>query len=389
MTADINRRGFLFGAAGTLAAVSALRSGAALADGHGDGPGKITRLTPLYGPPPGVAKLNANENPYGPSRAALAAIQEASASGGAYYVRDSALALRAMIAERNGVEPEYVALSSGSSGALVACALAAGQQGNILGPDLFWDTTSRSVERQGIAEIVRLPRHSGLEIDLDALYAAIDDSVSMVQVVNPNNPTGLLMDSAALKSFCVKASRRATVLVDEAYNEVTDRPEANSMVPLVKAGHDVIIARTFSKIYGLAGLRIGYIIADPEKIAAIGNFGIGWYGLNQAGLAAAIACYEDEEFMSASRAKIREAREMIYAALKENGLTGLPSQTNFIFADLGAINADAFREAMEKENVLIRGIYRDYTHWSRVSMGRLEHVQMYVDALPRVLSRFA
>lgn len=161
------------------------------------------------------------------------------------------------------------------------------------------------------------------------------------------------------------------------------------MVPLVKAGHDVIIARTFSKIYGLAGLRIGYIIADPAKIAAIGNFGIGWYGLNQAGLAAAIACYEDEEFMSASRAKIREAREMIYAALKENGLTGLPSQTNFIFADLGAINADAFREAMEKENVLIRGIYRDYTHWSRVSMGRLEHVQMYVDALPRVLSQFA
>ena len=79
---------------------------------------------------------------------------------------------------------------------------------------------------------------------------------------------------------------------------------------------------------------------------------------------------------------------MVYAGLKENGLTGLPSQTNFIFVDLGGINADEFRAAMAKENVLIRGVYRDYTSMSRVSMGRLEHVQMYVDALPKVLSQF-
>ncbi len=384
MTVDLNRRGFLFGAAGVAAAASALRPGMSWADGHS----KVTRLKPLYGPAAGVAKLNANENPYGPSEAALAAIQEASKAG-AYYAREAAVALRAMIAERNGVDPEYVAISSGSSGVLAATALEAGQRGNILGPDLFWDTTSKSVEKQGIAEIVRLPKHPGLEIDLDTMYSMIDDSISMVQVVNPNNPTGMLTDAATLKNFCVKAAKKATVLVDEAYNEVTDAPEANTMVPLVRDGHDVIVARTFSKIYGLAGMRIGYIIADPAKIEAIGNYGIGSYGLNQAGLAAAIACYEDEAFMNASRAKIREGREMVYAALKENGLTGLPSQTNFIFADLGDINAQEFREAMEKENVLIRGIYRDYTHYSRVSMGRLEHVQMYVDALPKVLGQFA
>ncbi|MEM6604624.1 MAG: histidinol-phosphate transaminase, partial [Pseudomonadota bacterium] len=270
-----------------------------------------------------------------------------------------------------------------------ACALAAGQKGNILGPDLFWDTTSRSVEAQGIAELKRLPKHAGLEIDLDAMYAAIDDDIALVQVVNPNNPTGLLTDPVALKAFTVKAAKKATVLVDEAYNEVTDAPDSNTMVSLVKEGHDVIVARTFSKIYGLAGMRIGYIIAAPEKIEEIGKFGIGWYGLNQAGLAAAVASYEDEEFMNASRAKIREGREMVYSALKENGLSGLPSQTNFIFADLGSINAEEFRAAMAKENVLIRGIYRDYTNWSRVSMGRIEHVQMYVDALPKVLSQFA
>jgi histidinol-phosphate aminotransferase len=385
MTVDLNRRGFLFGAAGVAAATTALRSGLTWAEEKAM---KMTRLAPLYGPPPGVAKLNANENPYGPSKAALAAIQEASTAG-AYYARESAMALREMIAERNGVDPEYVAISSGSSGGLAATALEAAQRGNILGPDLFWDTTSLSVEEQGVAEIVRLPKHPGLEIDLDAMYASIDDSISMVQVVNPNNPTGMLTDAAALRSFAVKASKKATVLVDEAYNEVTDAPESNTMVGLVRDGHDVIVARTFSKIYGLAGMRIGYIIAQPEKIESIGKYGIGSYGLNQAGLAAAIACYEDEAFMSMSRAKIREGREMVYAALKEQGLTGLPSQTNFIFVDLGDINAQAFREAMEKENVLIRGIYRDYTNMSRVSMGKLEHVEMYVNALPKVLSQFA
>jgi histidinol-phosphate aminotransferase len=299
------------------------------------------------------------------------------------------MALRAMIAERNNVPPESVALSSGSSGALVACALAAGQKGDILGPDLFWDTTSKSVEAQGIAKIKRLPKRADMDIDLDAMYAAIDDSISMVQVVNPNNPTGLLKDPVELRSFCVKAAKKATGLVDEAYNELTEMPEANSMVSLVREGHDVIVARTFSKIYGLAGLRVGYIIAAPEKIEAMSSYGIGWYGLNQAGLAAAIASYEDPTFMDASRAKIREGREMVFSALKENGLSGLPSQTNFVFADLGDINAEAFRAEMAKENVLIRGIYQDYTNWSRVSMGRIEHVQMYVDALPKVLSRFS
>lgn len=384
MTADFNRRKFLFGAAGSIALASAVRSGVALAK---ESPG-ITRLKPMYGPAPGVAKLNANENPFGPSKAALAAINEASTNG-AYYVQESARALQSMIAERHGVSPEYVALSSGSSGALVACAVAAAQKGNILGPDLFWDTTSMSVETQGIAELVRLPKRADLDIDLQAMYAAIDDSVSMVQVVNPNNPTGLLKDPDEMRAFCKKASAKATVLVDEAYNELTEMPQENTMVPLIKEGYDVIVARTFSKIYGLAGLRVGYIIAAPEKIEEIGRYGIGWYGLNQAGLAAAIASYEDPVFMDASRSKIREGREMVYSALRENGLTALPSQTNFVFVDLGSINAQAFRESMEKENVLIRGIYRDYTNWSRVSMGRLEHVQMYVDALPKVLSQFA
>ena len=149
------------------------------------------------------------------------------------------------------------------------------------------------------------------------------------------------------------------------------------------------MARTFSKIYGLAGMRVGYLIAQPEKIREMERYGLGWYGLNQAGLAAAIACYEDHTFMDYCRGKVKEAREMVYAAVKENGLTALPSVTNFMFVDLGALNAETFRAEMEKENVLIRGIYRDYTNWSRVSMGHLEDVQKYTSALPKVLHRMS
>lgn len=379
---SLNRRLFLSGAASvlTLAATSRINQASAAAN--------FSRPTPLYGPEPGIAKLNANENPYGPSKAALEAMNEAS-SMGAYYVRDSAIKLRQMIAERNGVPVECVTISSGSSGALAAAAIAAAQHGNILGADLFWDTTSKSIERQGLGEIVRLPRHPGLEVDLDAMYAAIDDSIAMVQICNPNNPTGLLSDPDALRAFCIKAATRATVLVDEAYNEVTENPDRNTMVDLVRAGHDVIIARTFSKIYGMAGMRVGYLIAPAPRIAEIERFGIGWYGLNQAGLAGAVASYEDAAFMDASRSKIREAREMVLSAVKENGLTALPSETNFVFVNLGDINADAFRAAMAEQNVMIRGVYGDYTQWSRVSMGYLEHVEMYVKAMPRALAQAA
>ena len=341
-----------------------------------------------YGPAPGVAKLNANENPYGPSPLAIEAMTEA-VKKGAYYVNSSATTLREMIAERHGLSPEYIALSSGSSGVLTNLAMAAASEGNILGPDLFWDTTSKMGTRNSPNGIKRLAKTVDLSIDLDAMYAAIEDDTAMVQICNPNNPTGSVVSATQLKAFCLKASQKSMVLVDEAYNELTDDPEANSMVPLVKAGHNVVVARTFSKIYGLAGMRVGYMIAKPETLEIVGRYGMGSYGLNQAGIAAAIASYNDMTFLKYSKVKIIEAREMIAAAVKANGLTALPTQTSFMFVDLGKLNAEKFRAAMAEQNVLIRGIYQDYTNWSRVSTGTLPHVQMYVDAMPKVLDQLA
>ena len=338
---------------------------------------------PAFGPAPGIAKLNANENPFGPSKAALAAMAAASAQG-AYYVGESVTRLKQMIAERNRVDPSWVSLSAGSSGVLTYLAVAASKRGRILAPDLYWDTTVRKAVAQG-AEYVQLPKTPDLSIDLEAMAAALDDTIALVQITNPNNPTGLVLPADALRAFCRKASAHTLVLVDEAYNELTDDPERNSMIDLVREGRNVAIARTFSKIYGLAGLRVGYLIAPPAITEEANRFGLGDYAMNQAGVAAAIASYADETFVAYSKAKIVEGREMVLAAVKRLGLSALPSGANFVFVNLGGLDAERFRMAMEARGVLVRGVYRDYTSWSRVSMGRIEDLERYVSALPAVL----
>lgn len=380
MTINTSRRLFLSGSA----ALSGLASTGLLIPSA-----KVSQTPPpplLYSPPAGIAKLNANENPYGPSPKAIKAASEAISTGGAYYAYPAAMRLMDMIAEKHSLTRDNISITAGSSPILSYVALAAAEKGIVLGPDLFWDTTSRAPEKQGGPEIKRVANDADLGINLDAMYAAIDDTVAMVHITNPNNPTGKLLDPAALKAFCIKASKKTLVLVDEAYNEVTDMPATHSMIPLVKAGHNVVVARTFSKIYGMAGMRVGYLLASESNIEWINRFGLGSYTLNQAGLAAAIASYDDASFLRFSKEKIVEAKNIVIEGLNANGLTALPSSTNFLFVNLGKGDADKFQAAMEAQNVMIRGIYRDYSNWSRVSMGRIEDVKMYVDALPKALA---
>ena len=336
-----------------------------------------------YGPAPGIAKLDSNENPFGPSQSALDAMLDATKNG-AYYSEDSIPWLKAMIAERHGVTPDHISLSAGSSGVLCSLSVAMTRKGHILAPDLFWDTTAQAGVRQG-GEIKRLPKTNTLLLDLDAMEKAITNNTAMVHITNPNNPTGRLLDGDKLRAFCARASKKTTVLVDEAYNEITEKPDFNSMIPLVKAGHNVVVARTFSKLYGLAGMRVGYMISSPETARLLSRYGIGDYTLNQAGIAAAIACYNDTKFLAMAKSRILEARATLSEAVRAQGLTHLPSETNFLFVDIGQRNAEAFRQAMARRNVLVRGIYRDYTNYSRVSTGRPQDVARYIAALPSVL----
>jgi histidinol-phosphate aminotransferase len=337
---------------------------------------------PDFGPKIGQALLSRNENPYGPAPSALKAISD-TAQMGCYYTDRGNEKLTAMIAERHGVLPSQVVIGDGSTEILCAIALAWGRKGAILCPDLFWDTTVLYGERQGVQSI-RVPLKADMSLDVPAMAAASGAGVSLVQICNPNNPTGMLVPGADLRALAAAVDGKATLLVDEAYNELTDRPEDNSMVDLVRAGGDVIVCRTFSKIYGMAGLRVGYAITSEENAVAIRSHLMS-FGGNLAGIAAAIASYNDAAFLNQSRAMVLEGREMIMDAVEKAGLAALPSQTNFVFVKVP--DANALRDAMGASGISIRGAYGEWHGFSRVSTGRLEDVARYAAALPELAQK--
>ena len=333
-----------------------------------------------FGPLSGQALLSRNENPYGPSPSAIRAINR-TATMGCYYADRGMEYLQEQIAERHGVSPSQVVIGSGSTEILCAVALAWGEQGAILCPDLFWDTTVKYGERQGVKSI-RVPLGPDMGVDLDAMAAAMSETVSLVQVCNPNNPTGMLIDAAALNRFAAKVTPDATLLVDEAYNELTDTPDANSLVGLVREGKDVIICRTFSKIYGMAGMRVGYAITTEESADRIRGYLMS-FGGNISGIAGAIASYSDTAFLEKSKLMVSEGRAMILDAVETAGLTALPSQTNFLYVKVP--DADTVQAAMKARNIAIRGAYGPWTQYSRVSTGKMEDVARYAKALPEVI----
>ncbi len=382
MTLTPSRRGLLLGGAGLGLTLSACATKLSPSEAEQVGafpnlPGKA----PLIGPADGVARLHSNENPYGPSKSALKMAEYASKKG-AYYPDGVPKKLAALIAERHGLDPENVTISTGSAEALSAIALIYGQKGPIVAPRLFFDATPLYAQRLGLAAIKRTPMRSDMSVDYAALEAMVTSETGLVQICNPNNPTGLLSDPDELKSAVKRMAAKATVVVDEAYMELTDNPEENSCIDLVKQGHDVIVARTFSKLYGMAGLRVGYVISSPETAQKIRAANMSW--MSGVGLAAAIGCYNDDAFIESSLSKITEGRDMVMTTLNTLGLEALPSQTSFVFFK-SEKGANALQKTLADENILIRGQYMDYDEWSRVSMGRLEDVERFCKALPRAL----
>ncbi|RIV82677.1 pyridoxal phosphate-dependent aminotransferase [Aurantiacibacter zhengii] len=369
---DIARRTFLGGgvaAAGVAAAFPAL--------GRAD---PLTSAASHFGPGDGIAMLARNENPYGPAPSALTAASEAAIKG-CYYADRGLDILHEMIAERHSLEPSQVVIGAGSTEILSAIGIAWGRDGAILCLGLFWDTTVQYAERQG-ARAIRVPLAGDMNVDLAAMTAAFDGGVSLVQVCNPNNPTGMLVDAGALRQLAARVTPTATLLVDEAYNELADDPAGNSVVDMVREGKDVIVCRTFSKIYGMAGMRVGYALTSEENAERIRSHMMS-FGGNTCGIAAAIASYDDTGFLDSSRAAILEGRAMILDAAARSGLTALPSQTNFVYIEVP--DADAVAAAMRSRGIIIRPAYGEWTQYSRVSTGKLEDVARYAAALPEVI----
>jgi histidinol-phosphate aminotransferase len=383
MAFDISRRFMLAGGL-TASAATGLAgcTTASVTAAQGAFPASAARDPYLLGPKEGVALLSRNENPYGPSESALKMVEYA-ASKGAYYTSREAIAmLTEMIAEKNGVAPEQVVLTTGSGEVLSAIAMIYGKKGAIVAPRLFWDTTALYAVNQGVGSIDRVPLGSDMSINLPAIEAKVSTETGLVQLCNPNNPTGMVSDAATLKAAVKRMAKKATVLVDEAYMELSEDPEGNTCIGLINKGHDVIVTRTFSKLYGMAGLRMGYSISSAETAEKIRGVVMSWSPCTS--YAAAIGAYGDDKFIDFSKKKIVEAREMVNMTIDTLGLRRLPSQTNFVYFKSGK-EANDVQKAMNAKMISVRGQYMDYNEWTRVSMGKIEDVERFCKALPEVV----
>ncbi|WP_020528165.1 pyridoxal phosphate-dependent aminotransferase [Flexithrix dorotheae] len=328
------------------------------------------------------AKLNANENKFGPSKLALEAITE-SASIGNLYAHYDVIKLREMLAEKEGVKPEQIILGPGSTDLLEKTAVITFRdgKGNIVSADPTYMSVVRSAKRVG-ATWKNIPCKTDWSHDLEGMMDAIDDETRLIYICNPNNPTGAITDGKALWDFCAKASEKAPVFVDEAYLDFMEEKDQKSMVGLIAEGKDIILARTFSKIHGMAGLRVGYLVAKEERVESINNILRSSYNLSITSLRAAMASIKDEEYLKMSRAKNLEAKGFVYEAFKEMGVEYIPSSTSFIFFKL-PVEGEAYMKSMYGQGVGVRLFDIDDEPWGRVSMGTMEEMELFVPALKK------
>lgn len=359
-----------------------LKAGSLAAAGIAVAPAPSGWVVPNARPMVSPIRLHSNENPYGPSPAARQAIQSAFDLGNRYIYETNTL--RKLIAEREGLTMEHVVLGAGSHEVLRMAAMAYGLEGGEL---LIGYPTFEGLERYARsikANVNRVPLDDALQFDLSAMDRQATASIDLVYLCNPNNPTSTLTPGRPLQDFCNEVASRSVVFVDEAYHEFVEDPSYLSMVSLVKENKDVIVSRTFSKIFGLAGLRIGYALARPEIARRLRNFATNM-GRNVLGMHAAIASYQDLEFIKFSRVKNKEARVFTVQVLKDMGHRCLPTDTNFLFFELGQ-EIQPFRAKMEQRGVLVGRPFPPYTRWCRLSIGTLDEMSVFAEAFREVMS---
>ena len=333
--------------------------------------------------PPLEAKLNANENPYGPSPMALEALQK-SASGGNRYAWKELFQLIDKIADFEGVSPKNIMMGPGSSDLLEKTAMVLFMNGgNVVSADPAYMSLIRVAEAAG-GTWKPVPLKDDWSHDLDAMEKAIDQDTKLVYICNPNNPTGTITDSKALLDFCSRVSEKVPVFVDEAYLWFLEEGAKHSMVSLINEGKDVIIARTFSKIHGMAGLRVGYAVAQEATLNSLQRITRAGMGISYPSVYAAMGAMDDAEFIEKSRTLNAAAREYTFTSLQELGFNPVPSHTSFMIFPI-EMEGKAFLTKMTEQKVGVRAFEFMGKKWCRVSMGTMQEMKLFVDAITKVL----
>ncbi len=298
--------------------------------------------------------LDQNENPYGISAKAREAIVDAIKTANR-YPGDETAELRDRIAEREGVPKNCVVLGAGSTEIFSLAALLYGAEGKevLLAEPTYFGFKSYVERVKG--KLNSVPVNERWEHDLNEMERRFTDNVRLVYVCNPNNPTGTIVDGSQLRDFCENLARRALVFVDEAYVDLVEDRRYASMMDLVRRGSNVMVARTFSKIHGLAGMRVGYGIARPEVIEQFRRLQTNFAPLSQLSIAAARASYVDTEYIALCKQRNAEARASFYKLLDKLGYKYIPSsQTNFVIFEIDG-KPDAFvKDFQQRHNIVLR-----------------------------------
>jgi histidinol-phosphate aminotransferase len=384
LSAPLSRRRFaqLFGigvagAALSPAAGAALAKAAAGAAAARPGAGARAGMRLVReGAGPEVVRLSSNENPYGPSRYAFDAMQDA--FGLAWrYPDEQGDALAAELAKANGVAPSAILLGAGSSEILNLCAAAFTGPGRpLVVADPTFEALAHHVERAG-GEVHKVPLAADFRHDTAKMLAAAPEP-GLVYVCNPNNPTATITPRAELRALLAAVPARTTVLVDEAYHHYVESADYETVIPLTAQHANLVVARTFSKIYGLAGLRCGYAVAQAETLARL-RAHQQFDSVNIFALVAARAGLADDEHTARGRRLNHEVKTMVVGELDRLGYRTLPSEANFLMIDLRR-PVGPVREALHAQRVDVGRVFPPLPNSLRVTIGTRGQMQAFLAA---------
>ncbi|MEZ5404009.1 MAG: pyridoxal phosphate-dependent aminotransferase [Bryobacteraceae bacterium] len=371
---DFLARGFSRRSFGRIGAL--LGAGAALPFYNEPALAQLSRLrTPL---PPGAVKINANENPQGPCTAALEAMRLALVDGGRYQYEET-FAFAQTLAEQAGVPANYVLPFAGSSDPLHRVVLAyTSPEKTFVTADPGYEAGERAARYIG-AKVVKVPLTKTYGHDVKGMLAA-GDGAGVFYICNPNNPTGTVTSRADIEYLLANKPAGSILLLDEAYIHFTEEPFGTDLVAKDK---DVIVLRTFSKLYGMAGLRAGAAIGRPDLLAKIMNYGAG--ALPATGMAGAKASLLSKGLVSERRASVKEIREEQFAFLEKKKIAYVPSVSNKFMIDVKMPATDFIKKMQEKKIFVGRSWPAWPTH-VRITVGTAEEMKKFQLAIAEVMS---
>ena len=325
----------------------------------------------------GPVRLSANENPLGLSPLARRAIMEDLGEGNR-YPRQARLELLDALAAKHGVPTDHIQLGTGSTEILKMAVDATPPDAVVVIAEPTFEDVAHYANSAG-RRLALVPLRPDGAHDLERMRAAAGAGPALVFICNPNNPTGTLTSCDDVEAWIAAAPEQITFLVDEAYFEFPEDPRYRSAAPLIASKPNVVVSRTFSKIHAMAGLRLGYALAQPATILRLRLFACG-QNANELALVAGRASLGDDDFHARTLASNRAARTILLGTLDTLGLTYLPSHTNFVMHRIRGELTD-YIARMREAGFQVGRPFPPMLDHSRVSLGLPEEMERFVEAL--------